>query len=899
MTNVYNTGTVSVETNSNIVTGTDTFFQTVGNVSEGDLFTLDGKIFFEIYQIDTDSQLRIKGRLDELPYGGEPVNGVQYSIIQSFAKAPIAEVAQNVVLLQQKWHQREEEMTGWFSSENNFYEITNINGQKIPVITPTGINNLVDGTININDFGFPEARESQAGDLNNFPHGNFYTLEMALAHQPVEFSNGRKLVFTNKNELLFYQQIVELATGEARYRVGTNAESALVWSRFSSNGEPVTVNWNNVEGKSVTATRWPYFTEVKGDIADVLPETATRFPTMEEVEGRASLQQMPEQLYVDIDSIKLSVEDIDGRFESYEAETLPIIAAFNDEDILAKANRAASFINDQAGTIQDVVQSFEQNIGLVESSISDVQQQVDSLGITEQVAGLASQQIQTYDVQAALLQQAVNDLSAYMDEAETSQSFALAVNQLQIDVSPEGSLAKDIGELQAVTLSNGNAITAANKRLSQVETDAEGNASAIEQLNLSVSGLSGNLTGVLSRLDSVEVTANGTATAFSAVQAKVQDSQKGNDALFTFAQQIEVTADNAKEGADVANYAVNQLTNQVNNSVTGLSATNDIAQQAKVKSDANASALTGIRSTAESAEGKASSALTLASDVNTELEEYRAVAQLAVDSNGNVALIQLGSTPDVSEIIFKSMRVIYQNSQGKPRLYFDVDEDDYIFNGTLRSNASENIGTNHMELSNPNGFGPDNLTYYFGPKFMSGSKPDYAKAKKSNATQWRDAAGDSYFGGSLSAGVLSNSARSTVLTLNPSVEVGPFGTNGNNKSVVFGVSWSGDSTSDGACNNGSVVPSCTVTLQRKIGSGGWQTIQTREMQGSTNHTSIEIEGQPTRCRNIERAGESWTYTDTNSSSSNFSYRVLVSSQTRWHAQQFIDTQSVTLISTEE
>lgn len=151
MTNVYNTGTVSVPSNSNIVTGIDTYFQSVGNISEGDLFTLDGKAFFEIYQIDTDNQLRIKGRLDGQPYSGQPVSDAEYSIIQSFAEAPIAQVAQNVVLLQQKWHQREDEMTGWFNSKNNYYQITNQHGEKVLVVTPTGLTKLVDGTIDIGD----------------------------------------------------------------------------------------------------------------------------------------------------------------------------------------------------------------------------------------------------------------------------------------------------------------------------------------------------------------------------------------------------------------------------------------------------------------------------------------------------------------------------------------------------------------------------------------------------------------------------------------------------------------------------------------------------------------------------------------------------------------------------
>lgn len=216
MTNVYNTGTVSVPSNSNIVTGIDTYFQSVGNISEGDLFTLDGKAFFEIYQIDTDNQLRIKGRLDGQPYSGQPVSNAEYSIIQSFAEAPIAQVAQNVVLLQQKWHQREEEMTGWFSSENNFYQITNQHGEKVLVITPTGLTKLVDGTIDIGD--------------------------------------GSGLT-----ELI----------------------------------------WDNIDDKPETATRWPSFEEVTGNINVLLQDFAKRWPAFSEVTGQLAIEQLPDNIDTD------------------------------------------------------------------------------------------------------------------------------------------------------------------------------------------------------------------------------------------------------------------------------------------------------------------------------------------------------------------------------------------------------------------------------------------------------------------------------------------------------------------------------------------------------------------------------------------------------------------------
>jgi energy-coupling factor transporter ATP-binding protein EcfA2 len=55
---------------------------------------------------------------------------------------------------------------------------------------------------------------------------------------------------------------------------------------------------------------------------------------------------------------------------------------------------------------------------------------------------------------------------------------------------------------------------------------------------------------------------------------------------------------------------------------------------------------------------------------------------------------------------------------------------------------------------------------------------------RTNAISYKTITGDAYFGGSLSAGVLKNAVTSSLTTANASLELGPFGTTGNPKSVV-------------------------------------------------------------------------------------------------------------------
>lgn len=312
MTGIYKTGTITLNSNSNIVTGNGTLFQSVANARLGDLFSLDGKEFFEIYQVDTETQLRIRNLVTGAKYQGQSVAAVSYAIVRNFAASTDAQIASDVVSLQQRWHQREREMTEWFASDANYHQITDIRGDKVLVITPTGLNNLVDGPVNTEDFGFPVAKESQALDLNDFPAGIFYTRPLSIAHQPPGFGSGIKLVITNKSEAIFYQKIIELSTSKVRYRIATTAANAELWNTLGSeDGGSAQVTWNDIQGEIPdTATRWPSFQEVTGDVAQILPDTAKRWPSFSEVSG-------------DINSL---LADFAKRWPSFEEVTGDILA---------------------------------------------------------------------------------------------------------------------------------------------------------------------------------------------------------------------------------------------------------------------------------------------------------------------------------------------------------------------------------------------------------------------------------------------------------------------------------------------------------------------------------------------------------------------------------------------
>jgi|GEM_PF-1624335 len=210
------------------------------------------------------------------------------------------------------------------------------------------------------------------------------------------------------------------------------------------------------------------------------------------------------------------------------------------------------------------------------------------------------------------------------------------------------------------------------------------------------------------------------------------------------------------------------------------------------------------------------------------------------------------------------------------------------------------IGTNAMKIESATPFGPDNLVYWRGPRLLVGGNPDWANISKSNATRWTDAAGDEYFGGSLSAGVLktgvTNPDKNPYAASSYPVTIGPFGSNGKAKNVV--ISFALSAVSQSSSNPGSTTqPQLSWQLQRKIGSGSWGTVSSGVFNGAV---TAFYEGEaPAHWEVDEHCNGSFTFTDNTLSTSDFNYRVLVVSYTRFHVTSNVIGQTLTLVSIEQ
>ena len=76
----------------------------------------------------------------------------------------------------------------------------------------------------------------------------------------------------------------------------TQAQNGLAEAYGDGPGTVGEISWTAILNPPPTATQWPTWVQVRGDINEVLPEAATRFPTFPEIGGKISVEQLPDDI---------------------------------------------------------------------------------------------------------------------------------------------------------------------------------------------------------------------------------------------------------------------------------------------------------------------------------------------------------------------------------------------------------------------------------------------------------------------------------------------------------------------------------------------------------------------------------------------------------------------------
>jgi hypothetical protein len=180
---------------------------------------------------------------------------------------------------------------------------------------------------------------------------------------------------------------------------------------------------------------------------------------------------------------------------------------------------------------------------------------------------------------------------------------------------------------------------------------------------------------------------------------------------------------------------------------------------------------------------------------------------------------------------------------------------------------------------------------------VSGGVVNVALCTQANAIQYLTVTGDAYFGGTLSAGVLKNGAKSTIKTTGLVLTVGPFDTNGGSRSVVLSFQLSqygeqaGNHVESGTTN-------ATIELHRTVNGGAPTLIATlNDSDGWTSSYDVDF----LRSSFLSNMTGTLTVTDsTGAAGDDIEYTATITSRTVSQAgwTMRVDLQETSIISTE-
>lgn len=170
------------------------------------------------------------------------------------------------------------------------------------------------------------------------------------------------------------------------------------------------------------------------------------------------------------------------------------------------------------------------------------------------------------------------------------------------------------------------------------------------------------------------------------------------------------------------------------------------------------------------------------------------------------------------------------------------------------------------------GFGSSNqFIEWCGP-----SQTSLSLCTEANALSYIKIDGSGYFGGSLSAGVLSNSIQTSDTSSTAQITLGPFGTNGNPKVVTLSYTYAASYIGTDAPPL-SLSFSASIQLYRKIGSASEALVATLVVPSDVY--SREYDSESGNWLAEQHAGGSLTFTDSVAGTDNRAFRAVISSMT--------------------
>lgn len=480
----------------------------------------------------------------------------------------------------------------------------------------------------------------------------------------------------------------------------------------------------------------------------------------------------------------------------------------------------------------------------------------------------------------AVLAGQITTLSATLD-AEVANLAAAISSETQARVTEDGALATSIASLDA---SFTVAMTA--------ETQARVAAIAAEEANR---------------------TAAINAEADARIAAIAQEANNRGTAILA-EEQARINAINAERTQTLADVAAETAARQA--AITSLTAS--IQQEAVARADADTAIAGTVTTLTTTVNQNTATLVTFGSSI----DGLQARQGVRLDVNGRITgyVQNNDGTQGDFTIVADNFRVVDPDTGAA---FIDADD------SGLRLRNGRVIMDNGLFIKAVGvGFGTTGqFIEWFGPRPTDGN---LALCDEASALAYLKTDGSAYFGGSLSAGVIRNAARSSSIAANASTEIGPFGTNGNLIQVITGygiqsgetvdypatsqglTDWDAAVTAWGATATGPVgnrsvnaskAVSCNVVVgvQRALGTGTPASFATLTITGGTETlvgtapTPNDAPGDLTYTRTISG---SITSTDNAGGIQNRTFTATITTRTN-AVIGTIQSQTVSLTATEE
>jgi predicted phage tail protein len=365
------------------------------------------------------------------------------------------------------------------------------------------------------------------------------------------------------------------------------------------------------------------------------------------------------------------------------------------------------------------------------------------------------------------------------------------------------------------------------------------------------------------------------------ITAEAQARADGDSALASDITTVQASMDDINARVDTETQARVDADGALAQQITDLTATDGtvtaaIAAEATARANGDSANATAVNSLSTTVGQNTAAISTVTQSVNGVLAKYAIV----LDVNGRVTGFQLIGGGGITSANF----VVDKFSVASPNT---VDALTWS-NGLMVARAG-----GFMKVTGINFGTTGDLIEWYGPVMAS------SLCSKSNAVYYLDRAGDAYFGGSLSAGVLKNASTSSVVSNTATADTGIFGTNGGSKSIVGSVSWSNTGTINGnvvgTYNN--MVLSSTITTSRSYNGGAFVQVGSGVVHGSVQATYDPEFG---RTDIVAQINGSITSTDATAGTGNFEYKVVLSGGSGWPITTSLGNggQRTSIISTE-